>query len=450
MRYLNVLIWVVSLILYFVAPSQYDFSFIVIVFALWGASAYLFIKKDIKEKMYVSFTILFTLSFFLTTFVVPLFYNNELFSSSIFFTRDYMRNMSRTTALANLGYSSLVCGYSLHKVKPLKKKTHLLYDNRRIVEVVVPSLILLLFITTIGNDIREADNNYTATWQQMFILLFSEVAWGFVFYSKVDSKGYWNRRKFIYLSMSSLLVIVSLLLFLGDRGLSIAISLTILAGFGLFIKRIKLTVFLAILAIGFFFLFFVADNRNYDTYLDDMSVDNIFNLEGGIIEKGSDLYAATFALNASYDMRNSFTQEQKSDVAFTELLRKVISPIPFNSHFLETLNIDDSITSPTRYIDRYYTTINGGIGTHCIASAFIPFGLLGVIILFFVFGVFVKEILSKKTESIYYTIIYLHLVSKSVYMARSDIINDALRATIYLIIILAIMKKYTFRQVSNR
>ena len=70
---MRLIIVLLSLILYAFSPNKYDYPYLLLIFALFVFSGFISIKDQIKTKEFISFNVLFVISFFLTSFAYPIF-----------------------------------------------------------------------------------------------------------------------------------------------------------------------------------------------------------------------------------------------------------------------------------------------------------------------------------------------------------------------------------------
>ena len=87
-----------------------------------------------------------------------------------------------------------------------------------------------------------------------------------------------------------------------------------------------------------------------------------------------------------------------------------------------------------------YATIPWSNGTQCVVDIYISWGLFGVIILFFLFGRFIKWIYNKSNKNIYCMLVYIMLTSMSLYMPRDSILAF-IRPMAYIIFFSALIIK---------
>jgi len=112
----------ISVILYVIAPEEFSSGFCWMLFLLFlGEAAYLYIRDFKYEK--IGFNILFTLAFFLVTYMYPIFiepfFPNFQILSIPLFNYDWV---SKGTALANVAYACYASGYAYILNKTEKKE----------------------------------------------------------------------------------------------------------------------------------------------------------------------------------------------------------------------------------------------------------------------------------------------------------------------------------------
>ena len=159
-----------SLLLYLFAPMQFNYIYCMVCFFLFLINTYLNTKEDIKEKFYFSFNILFSFSFFLTTFAYPIFLK-QIENIYLFGIQYINENLiTKCTALAQLAFSIYTLAYvSIYsKNNKIKKRyPYIIFDKFNLYTNLLLAIILLCFLyeflSIISDPIDENNFNSVVT-----------------------------------------------------------------------------------------------------------------------------------------------------------------------------------------------------------------------------------------------------------------------------------------------
>ena len=145
---------------------------------------------------------------------------------------------------------------------------------------------------------------------------------------------------------------------------------------------------------------------------------------------------------------------QKNGLFFGKnFISSIAAPIPFLQSFLINL----FKLNPNEIETASFVTYLGlgrnptwGLGTNMIGGIYLSFGLTGVLIIMFLFGSFMRIIYNKSRSNIVYLIIYIIMISNSIYLCRTDI-TTPLRLILWSIFIYYLffrtkIKKYNYPQ----
>ena len=121
-----------------------------------------------------------------------------------------------------------------------------------------------------------------------------------------------------------------------------------------------------------------------------------------------------------------------------KIISLVFSPIPFVPNIVNNLiyGVPLSATSPGGIVGRETDT---HAGSHCVLGTYMPWGLAGTIIMFWLFGYVVSIITINSRKNIYGAACYLTIVAYAVFTPRASI-TDIYRPLIWTLFIIYLLK----------
>ncbi len=218
-----------------------------------------------------------------------------------------------------------------------------------------------------------------------------------------------------------------LFLFVGDRGPVMQIVLIVMGSYAIFQKDIGLLRLLLIATVGAVVFFLIGLGRG-ENLSDDSNV----------VSKGLDIYQTDeIQFNPTYELSTSnrilfraidVVPESHPYLYGNTFVMEIMNLIPFGSStYMEITNIPDLYRSTS-----YFFTIMGqgefytyGEGSEIIGDIYINFGIIGVIIMMFLFGYGNGYITWKLqfTRKQYVYVIYLLAISSAIYINRSHLLE---------------------------
>ena len=257
-RFLNLIFIIYSVVLYYTAPTDFNFNFclaINISIVIQAIMYFVFTKRSL-----VSFEFFFMFSFYFVNFIYPVFYFNTDPTFSVFGFPFNYHIICKSTAIAFVAFTTFIFGLTIRKNTTEKYFSFepKVFSN----SFFRNSLLLFLFlsiyyISSIGAAFFNGyewyvdEKNYNPIVSFMYIaaLLFSM----FVFYVPNNKKK--NQYLFI------IVFFIFLYLLSGSRNMPLGLSLILLVSFNDKVKKIPTPLFIATLAFGIFLLSFIANAR---------------------------------------------------------------------------------------------------------------------------------------------------------------------------------------------
>jgi oligosaccharide repeat unit polymerase len=421
---MNYIYLLIAIVLYIITPIEYNFSLSVVYLLIFVLSfVYTFRKYQIE---YLSFFSLFSFSYFLGYFLIPVlgvpFYPIELIFRYPIDT-DYIL---KGEALALVAYCSITSGMSLYFAK--NKKTKINFISYRIVFVdyfkyiafVFLFIYLYVHINALSYDYGEFNEK---VFGQSFMSTFLELTL-YIYSMYLMNQLYKNRDKSIFKLLISNIGILMYLIILtyvymrvGERGLLIKLLLPIIIGYNFIVKKISKKVLVGILILGFSFMIFIRNTRSENSYANYLE-NRKYELPA-YIDNTSDLTCATMTMCLGLEYK-----EKKGYLYGRTMLADIFSPVPFIPSIIKNTIFNGERVSTGRILsDAVGLGKESGIGTSAVVDVYMNFGVIAVILLFLFFGYIVSLMENMKYTSIYYLVIYLLVVYSAIYIPRDTIFS---------------------------
>ena len=412
-----------SIVLYFIAPNVFSSGYCWMLFLLFlGEAAYLYIKDFKNEK--IGFNILFTLAFFLVTYLYPIFIspffpNFQILSIPIF-NYDWV---TKGTALSNIAYSCYACGYFYILNKAENKDTaselgednsesceskFLLYGKKLNLFTLLTILFFGLFVALGGLLVFQSmyggdDANVSPATHFVWMLEQTMLVVLMICNLRVNSK-------FVYVVLGG---IILLLFSVGTR--TVPLNLAVPAIYYYCKQKNLSLVKIAIFGSAFVTIFaLVGIMRSGDSAMDAAGGDAIaekFRSLMDFIIPNRDLYAI-------YDhVDKEGTTHGISSMGY------LLNTVPFTQGiFVRLTGIPDYMLASERMTTYWeFGQLDGawGLGTNIVGDVYLSFGLLGVIILFLFLGYFIAKARQRYFEgSERGYLLYMVMVSGVIFMCR--------------------------------
>ena len=440
-RILAVAILLVSAFAYILAPNIYSFEYCFGVQILFALSAIVVSIMDSRNEK-VGFNLLFSLSFFFTNFVYPV-YIYPIDPCYSLFRFPFNDNViTKCTALAQVAYSAYLCGYLWHWDRIEKRNRNinasLSLDPRNINHITIMVLIYFCCFVIFGGleyfEDRYQRGNMSTNMLVQYIMLFFPtiiISYSSLIFLCRSSK----QVKQIYFV---LLLIAIILLSSGTRTFPLLIFSTLFIIY-CFRHNPSAIFILSCAIVGVLLMSFIGEVRNGEligtTYVVESS-------DFGVLDYFSDLFINNRNLYVFYD----FVEQESCTYGLT-MVSGILSPIPFAQKlFIEMTGIPYYFLGSAD-LSTFLEFGNQpplGLGTNIVGDVYLAFGLIGVFILFFLLGRFVLYARKMMKKGSYmYTLVYLVIASDAIYMCRATYL-DPLKIVIWTLL-LALFVKYIYR-----
>lgn len=426
----------IALILYLLSPAEYSYSYCLLLHNLYIIYVVYLHKLDFGKEI-IGYNTIFAIAFYFTNFVYPVFIFPIYPDFSLFSFSFNYNVITKSTALALLAYSCFGLGYN--KIKNNATRNYKLIDNYQLFPVKILNrwkwiviLSFILFYLIGGYDMFEhtyqvavARGSLLPRLMSILMVPVNVLATTFILRETLNS------RKISWYVILGIACIS--LMFTGTRTLPLMI-LTILFYIFCNSKQLsKVAVFLFLFG-GVIIMSFVGQMRGEG--IDVSSLEN-YNLKNesslGYWNLMSDLIINNRNLYVFYD----YVQEVDYTYGLT-MLSNILSPIPFlQSLFVNITGVPDYILGSATFSTFITLGTNPrlGLGTNLVGDVYLSFGLVGVIILFYLLGYFINYMRQKTFEGFYFqTIVYFALIGNCVYFCRSSYLGS-LRTILWAIIL---------------
>lgn len=419
-KFISFLLFICSIFLCALAPSQYDYSFSIFCgfyYFLCILVYYIFTNK----KNYFDFDNLFFISYFFVTLYYPLFMYESDPQRYIIFRYYFNHNtIPLASALSVLGISAYIFGTFLVKKNHIKiNQAYKSIPDVNTLPLYILSLISFiiffisggyegLMIQYLGGS--EIKTNPVSDYIALFIPVF---LYSGILYDFYLMKQKYQKFNFAYLSGLKISIILFLIIAFaatGSRGFALHTIILFIGIFSLLFNPFtKKRFFLAVIC-GFILFSFIGYFRS--------------SLRNGTEEKYNMADAASdFVINN----RNTFVAIQHvSDYGYSygiSMLSPLLAPFPFAQNgAISLFGFKDYQMRSSLLItkDTLGEVGDWGLGTNIIADLYLAFGVFGVAFFMLILGVFVKKSLKYSQYNFNYFICYCILLSYSVYLVRSE------------------------------
>ena len=425
---------ITSCFLYGFAPNQYDKTYCICCFIVFLIAVYSIIKEDLKRFGVVNFHLIFFFSFFLCTYVFPVFLmgTDSVVSELLTSILGSYHTMSRAVALSTFA----ICIYGLGYVLNRKKSSNIIITKKEIgfayntISVTKTALfiftIILIYVNWKYISIADGEPNIEG-FEYLFAMFDLTLPLYFVCSALVVRSSYKKIGKdtfFTFLKRNSIillliLLLIAIFLILGNRGPIIQIVFVIVSTIMLFIKKISNKILLIVGLISLLVMFTLRTTRQMDNVSATKGIEAAASNASSVWDLFSDLVQINFELNAGMQ----YVDERGLFYPGPNFIRYVACPIPRLSTILVSsiYNLDQETISTEQVIKKY---TNHSAGNHCVIDVYMCFGVIGVGVLFFLFGMLVAKITNGLKANLFSKVYYIYLISASLYIPRASIIYE--------------------------
>lgn len=455
----DLLLCAFSVLLVVFAPSEYSFDYCLFLHNLFLSTFLLNVYKHRKEGL-LTFNMLFSISFYYTSFFYPVFIYNTPDRYFSMFEFHFDENIiSYSTAVAYSAYCFLQLGLNnaptykktINKIDLKHKFGHKNLDKRLNILSTLFAIFLAYFIVNGGTGFFANQFIYSMSEQDIFmgyiVQFITPLAYAMLLLSFLLPK----KKSFSFMFAIVLISIyVVLILSTGSRTIPMFLIIIALFMYNDFIKKLSPTK-LAIVGLTCITIFITVGSLRGEG--ETITMEQISS-EGSEALMQRTENSSSFANELIINNRNLYyligSTETYGYTYGATLLGSFLGMIPFmQGLFIRVTGLPVYILNSATYNTVMSLGRLGikGLGTHAVADIYICWGIIGVLLVFYLYGyVITKCKLSR--QNIYYSVAYYILISNAIYGCRASILN--LRSIIwtigvvYLVLNFPLGKRYNY------
>jgi oligosaccharide repeat unit polymerase len=435
---------IASLLIYILAPMEYSWGYCCLCSVVYILNAIIGLLPSIKKGL-ISFELIFTVALFLCSYLFPLVVYQVDSAYSLFSFGYNHQVITKCTALVNVAYSFYWLGAYVSRNKYYKNfiADRVFIDNHTI--NVTANIVLFLFIICVAlggleyyTDRYVGGNMSTNTSFSYVNLIFSTFA------VLLSCSLYFASTKKTFLKATIiLLAICVIILFTGSRTLPMYVLLPLL-----FCFQKKYDISAAKMGVGLLALMaifiIIGQVRHSVITLDSIASFQSSQSSIGVYDNFIDFIVNNRNL---YDIYESV--EQDGYLYGKNFLSSILSVIPFSQGIISNVFNIPYWQMDSAYFCTYKVLGNNpslGLGTHVVGDVYLAAGVPGVIILFYLLGVFVTKIKNgaEMRNNAFLYVTYAFMVSYAVFMCRGSFFGPV-RGILWSALILAVMNSFRRR-----
>lgn len=428
---LNILICFISILLFLFSPNFYSHEYCFMLFLFYLIFNACYLLQDSKNRSF-SFEFLFMVSFLMTNFIYPVFYFLDNPTVSLFSFSFNVNIISKSTSLALLGYSFYILGNSNYneKNKIVFKEIEI---NDQVVGVVFLSSIFFFCLFLISGGLEAYKDVYSGVYNSggfsIYYMLFLSVT------TYLLSILIFNNKNILLKNVSFIYIISLIIVFLstGARLFAMSLVLLLLIQFSKYIKKISILMITLLLLVGAFFMRVIqvyreagVENSNFGEIFLEMlnGKSSIFDSFLDLIINNRNLYVLTDFVDSN------------GHFYFLNISASIFGILPGIKGIMGFFNIPDYMTSGTfpTFLE-FGNNATFGLGTNMVGEAYLSFGVIGVVLVFYFFGRLINYFHNKSNDSVYFRIAFFFLASQAVFFPRIDYLWGT-RLVVWMIVML--------------
>ena len=371
----------ISVLLFLLAPSGYSMNYVIYCSVVFFASSLIMLSSNCKQT-WIKFEFFFLISFFFTNYVYPLIFYpiNPYFSLfRISFNEDYI---SKGAALATVAITWFNLGIFEIKTIRIPKNDSFNIKKRLQIPRLVAFILFILFIPSLY--VIYQSNTYSTEFESSYVNVILKYVVLYVIFAFIYNNRFYLFKTFIKLSLKSYIIIFTivytvLFLLIGSRTIPLNIVLFSLFLLNILIYKISKKK-IAILTVGGALLLTGIGIARGGSSIEEGTVSSVWDVGTDLTINNRSLYVL-------------MEEVDKHNVTFgATMMMNVLSVVPFAQSLY--LNITgqplSTISSANLVTDLHFGTGYNeerfGLGTNLVGDVYIAFGLIGVTILFWLFG----------------------------------------------------------------
>lgn len=447
---LNIFFCLLAGLLVYAAPNTYDYGFCVLILVLFLLNViYYFVSNQTVSGNVANFDFFFIFSYGMTNFIYPVFYKPNNPNYTVFELPFNDNIISKSTAIAYLGFTFFVLGISNYRKLKIKRAKTNNKPSFKINSLFIKSIFLVAILSFIG---------YVATGGLSVIQkVYSSGDGGNL--TEVGVYSYFNNvfvicanllAIFVFLIKDKLTKVVTfifimvcglMMLTTGSRTLILGLGLILIVSYGTFVRRITMPVMILFILIGSFFMTVIQTTRSQEFSTQSWITSASKNVE---IESPFDIFNDLIINNRNLYVLVDFA-DRYQHTFFLSTISDITSPIPGLFRYVsESMNVPKELISggdlPT-FIE-FGPNSDWGLGTNLVGETYVGFSYFGVCIILFLWGLAVRKSYDASGNNIYAFVIYFLLVSHAIFFSRAFYLYQP-RTLVWSLILVFILLKIT-------
>lgn len=385
----------IAILLYILAPREYSWWYNVVVLVAFILNFVLMLRK--QRFNLLSYTTLLFIVFFFVNFAYPVFiypYDPTFILQFRYsFSPDYI---NKGTALCFCAFSMFVGGYS-SRVVPLKRFRYDVLYNRYQFFTILAYVVLLynLYLIVPQLGMRYGDAQIPFQSGSLFVMMECTLASICCYIHRDSIKNNW--RKFIHILLPHLIssaVFCVFILMLGSREYVIVLILLYVFLFTKYVKPLSAWKLALGVCVGMIGLYYISQVRNFNNQQSiwgykswqSESVSSVWNLASDLIINNRNVYVGMqYVAEHGYSFGVNYLPNLLSPIP---LLPSIFSMAFFEQPVVEFTS-QQILTNYTRD-ELGHNDLDYELGTNCVVDIYMGFGVVGVIILFFLLGKLIR------------------------------------------------------------
>lgn len=450
----KLLLCFIALLLYVFSPAKANSFFIISSFAVFIILAFPIIKTDIVNRNYFSFNIVFIFAFFLTSYCFPVFimmsdlYEDfmNLSTRSIYHVNfDYI---TKATSLCTVAFSVYCLGCRLDPENNMSIDDLPCYRKKSNIFLIIGFLAVMAnIILTVSGGTRDFN-------QRPFIYDIFPVLYAISLLANLkEIEVQRSIKQFIKIFWPQLVcsgIIMLTFLYFGERGNAITLGLITLAFYHFYYKKVGLFAMLAMAMVAVVILFSIRETRNKDDSLASGGVGAFASASSEAVHGVSPILLFSDLIGATQELCFGYETTKRDGLSYpSQIVLLPFYPIPKMPTILSKLLYDKEpgeLFGGSILNDKMSSMSDSAFGSHIVIDIFMRWGILGVVLAFYLFGRIIARYSNKKYSKGAYATIFLLLMGMSLYIARSSI-TDVIRPIAYAFFFIYLLKKsYSSKQ----
>lgn len=448
----------VSLGLYFFAPNQVDYDFLIICFLLFLLQAVFVLKEDIRKEGLMTYNVIFLFSFFLVTYAFPLFMmgTTMLTQEGIEAYIDFSVS-SKCTALCTFAISSYFLAYKNKKATKFSFSNFVRSDDYRYINLICLLLAIVLLIYT--HNYMEGKGGVSVDAGIWYTLYLASLPICLIYNCRRRRPK--NLGQF-FLANSYILILSFILIvyyfILGDRGLVIVSGVIVAGVYSALVKKLNATLLVVAVIVGSLLMYTIRVTRGSDNSLisGNATASSVVSETRGSLEGGGFLNIFADLTGIHRELYIGYDYVINNGLLYpTQFFIVPFIPLPAVPNLLSNIAYGKDIAEikPGMVLNDYMAySGHGHFGIHCVIDIFMRWGIIGTFLVFYIWGYVVASLSRSKLQNNLGMAMYIIILAYAIYTPRGSIL-DIIKILSYVIIvayITTIGTKKTLRKIRMR